>query len=120
MRKLLAILCLLFLPLTACGTDQPQPDRSVDPSIRISEEEAYEIACDYWDYTEGDVAPETGFALLVVPRDGQALRHDPNTGAYCYEYTLKWRVVGEDGSTWLSVCDQVRINAQTGACAYPD
>lgn len=34
-------------------------------AINISQEEAYQIACDYWDFTPGDVADETGFELFV-------------------------------------------------------
>lgn len=108
MRSHLAILCVLLLALSACGNNK---------SVRISEEEAYLIACEYWDYTEGDVAPETGFELVVVPDPAGALRTEPESGAAYYHYTLKWRVVGEDGSTWLSTCDDVRIDAKTGQCS---
>ena len=109
MQKHLVILCVFLLLLSGCGHRG---------EVRISEEEAYRIACSYWDYAEGDVAPETGFALFVVPDPAGALRTDPESGQGYYHYTLKWRVVGEDGSTWLSTCDDVRIDALTGQCRY--
>lgn len=109
MQKYLALLCAFLLLLSGCGHSG---------EICISEEEAYRIACSYWDYTEGDVAQETGFALFVVPDPAGALRTEAESGRAYYHYSLKWQVVGEDGSTWLSTCEDVRIDARTGQCSY--
>ena len=79
----------------------------------ITPEEAYAIACAYWDYQEGDIADETGFELYLV--DDGTTEHN---GTTYYSFRLRWLVVGEDGSSWLSTLDQVYINAQTGECSY--
>lgn len=115
MKKCAIVLCAALLLLSGCAK---RSAGAVDDLIRISEEEAYQIACDYWDYTEGEVAPETGFVLFVVPDPAGALRTDPESGEAYYHYSLKWQVVGENGSTWMSTCDDVRIDARTGQCRY--
>ena len=87
-------------------------------AINISEEEAYQIACEHWNYSEGDVSPETGFEMYVVPEYGEALREDSKTGKYYYCYLLRWLVVDENGDSWMSTCDIVHIDAETGECTY--
>lgn len=77
----------------------------------ISPEQAYAIACEYWDYHEGDIADETGFELYLVD-DGMI----EYSGTMYYFFRLRWLVVGEDGTAWLSTVDQVYVHAETGEC----
>lgn len=90
-------------------------------TINISEDEAYQIACDYWNYKPGDVSSETGFELFVVPEYGGELREISSTGKSYYSYMLRWLVVdSEDKSnTWMSTCDIIYIDAETGECVPP-
>ena len=53
------------------------------PIISISQEEAYQIACDYWDFTPGDVADETGFELFVT-YDTTVTSQNSGKTYYCY------------------------------------
>ena len=39
-------------------------------------------------------------------------------GTMYYFFRLRWLVVGEDGTAWLSTVDQVYIHAETGECFY--
>ena len=58
-------------------------------AINISQEEAYQIACDYWDFTPGDVADETGFELFV---SYDTTITSQNSGKTYYCYLLRWMV----------------------------
>lgn len=79
----------------------------------ITPDEAYEIACRYWDFEEGDIADETGFELFL----GAEGTVEQNGTTY-YAFRLRWLVTGEDGSSWMSTVDQVYVNAKTGECTY--
>lgn len=79
----------------------------------ITPEQAYVIACEYWDYQEGDIAEETGFELYLY--DDGTVEHN---GTLYYAFRLRWQVVDESGSSWMSTVDQVYINARTGECSY--
>lgn len=79
----------------------------------ITAEEAYAIACRYWDYHEGDIAEETGFPLYVV--DDGTVEHN---GTMYYSFRLRWMVTDESGSSWMSTLDQVYINSKNGECTY--
>ena len=79
----------------------------------ISPEEAYNIACEYWDYQEGDYAYETGFELYLV--DDGTIEHN---GTTYYFFRLRWLVTDENGDSWLSTVDQLYINSKTGECSY--
>lgn len=82
----------------------------------ISAEQAYAIACKYWDYQEGDIAEETGFELYLI-EDGTIEKN----GIMYYCYRLRWLVDDGEGSGWLSTVDYLYINAKTGECnhTYP-
>ena len=81
---------------------------------KISEDDAYQIACKYWDYTPGDVDEETGFDLSVSP---PSLNTDENTGKLYYYVMLRWWV--EDPNfPHASTVDWVYIDAETGACSF--
>ena len=79
----------------------------------ITAEEAYAIACRYWDYHEGDIADESGFPLYVV--DDGTTEHN---GTMYYSFRLRWMVTDENGSSWMSTLDQVYINSKNGECTY--
>lgn len=101
--------------------DYATPVESNTHTINISEDEAYQIACDYWNYEPGDISTETGFELFVVPEYGGGLREISSTGKSYYSYMLRWLVVDpEDTSnTWMSTCDIIFIDAETGECVPP-
>lgn len=99
-------------------SQEPDTPQNSTNGIKITEEEAYQIACDYWNYSEGDVSSETGFEMYVVPEYGEALKEDSKTGKYYYCYLLRWLVVDENGNSWMSTCDIVHIDAETGECTY--
>lgn len=80
-------------------------------SINVSEEEAYQIACDYWDYSEGDVSAESGFELYLV-YDGLLEESDGN---HYYAFRLRWWV---PENNMMSTVDTLYINAETGECSY--
>lgn len=80
-------------------------------AINISEDEAYQIACDYWDYSEGDVSEESSFELYLV-YDGLLEESDGN---HYYAFRLRWWVPENNR---LSTVDYLYINAETGECSY--
>ena len=101
--------------------DYATPVEANTHTIKISKEEAYQIACNYWDYKPGDISSETGFELFVVPEYGGGLHEISSTGKSYYSYRLRWIVVdAEDKSnTWISTCDIIYIDAETGECVPP-
>ena len=99
--------------------DYDVPVASNTHTVNISEDEAYQIACDYWDYKPGDVSSETGFELFVEPEyGGGGLRTISSTGKSYYSYRLRWLVVDikDESNTWMSTCDMIFIDAETGEC----
>ena len=102
--------------------DYDVPVASNTHTVNISEDEAYQIACDYWDYKPGDVSSETGFELFVEPEyGGGGLRTISSTGESYYSYRLRWLVVDikDESNTWMSTCDMIFIDAETGECVPP-
>lgn len=92
-------------PYYACEAGQ------ITHTVNISEEEAYRIACDYWNYEEGQVAEETGFQLYLIS-DGLLEESDGNK---YYAYRLRWWV---PENNMMSTIDMLYINAETGECSY--
>ena len=90
-------------------------------TVNISQDDATRIACKHWNYSPGDIAPETGFELSVVPEFGGGLLEDPKTGKLYYSYMLRWLVVDseDETNTWWSTCDIIFIDAETGECGPP-
>lgn len=84
-------------------------------AINISQEEAYQIACDYWDFTPGDVADETGFELFV---SYDTTITSQNFGKTYYCYLLRWMVDAGSDTAHLSTCDWVYIDAESGECSF--
>lgn len=84
-------------------------------AINISQEEAYQIACDYWDFTPGDVADETGFELFV---SYDTTITSQNSGKTHYCYLLRWMVDAGSDTAHLSTCDWVYIDAESGECSF--
>lgn len=84
-------------------------------AINISQEEAYQIACDYWDFTPGDVADETGFELFV---SYDTTITSQNSGKTYYCYLLRWMVDAGSDTAHLSTCDWVYIDTESGECSF--
>lgn len=84
-------------------------------AINISQEDAYQIACDYWDFTPGDVADETGFELFV---SYDTTITSQNSGKTYYCYLLRWMVDAGSDTAHLSTCDWVYIDAESGECSF--
>lgn len=84
-------------------------------AINISQEEAYQIACDYWDFTPGDVADETGFELFV---SYDTTITSQNSGKTYYCYLLRWMVDAGSDTAHSSTCDWVYIDAESGECSF--
>ena len=80
-------------------------------AINLTEDEAYQIACDYWNFKEGSVDEETGFQLFLI-YDGLTEESDGNN---YYVFRLRWWVTERSA---LSTIDSLYINAETGECSY--
>lgn len=82
--------------------------REPAPEVRefITEDEALEIACRFWEVTPGEVDPETGFPMAV------GIIQTPTDSDPVYKASVRWLV---DNSHW-STLDQVTIDAYTGEC----
>ncbi len=102
-------------------TDYANLVAPIEHTINISEDDAYQIACNYWGYSPGDVSPETGFEMFVVPEYGGGLREVSSTGKSYYSYMLRWLVVDseDESNTWMSTCDIIFVDAETGQCVPP-
>ncbi|MBQ9413548.1 MAG: S-layer homology domain-containing protein [Clostridia bacterium] len=76
----------------------------------ISENEAYEIACRFWNYTPGmtssDGKPIKVFYSSVVTSTG-------GSGARYYKFLLRWLV----NNSYYSTIDMVYVSTTTGDCA---
>lgn len=80
----------------------------------ISEDEAYEIACEYWNYTPGCVSEDTGYKLFLV-YDGQIKKK----GNQYYIFRLRWWIPEEAGwGNRTATIDSLYVNAKTGECTY--
>jgi len=84
-------------------------------AVNISQDQAYQIACDYWDFTPGDVDGETGFEMFVT--DGGTVESQ-STGKTYYYYLLRWWVDSDPDSAHMSTCDWIYIDAETGECFF--
>ena len=71
--------------------------------------------CDYWDFTPGDVADETGFELFV---SYDTTITSQNSGKTYYCYLLRWMVDAGSDTAHLSTCDWVYIDAESGECSF--
>lgn len=117
-RFLIAAL-LLTLVLSGCGSANVSGEEGSAPvgstaittvtttqPTRITEEEAVQIASDYWGVKSGDVDEKTGFPFLIMPVQSQSdnIRID-----------WKWLVNNETYST----LDSVEIDPYTGEIVTP-
>ena len=81
--------------------------------INISEDEAYTLACEYWNYAPGCVDEDTGYELFLV-YDGIS---EKNNGNHYYVFRLRWWVPEEAGwGNHMSTIDYLYINAENGEC----
>lgn len=80
----------------------------------LSEDEAYAIAYEHWNFTPGDIASDTGFQLSVYLND--TMEKD---GVKYYYFIFRWLVTDENGNNehWSSI-DNIYINSMTGECVY--
>ena len=104
------------------GQQSPTPSETIssdaEHSISISEEEAYQIACDYWDWTlsesENDEhnsnCSEGADSELYLFYDGL---YEETDGKQYYNFQMRWKVPGE---IRLSTVDFLYIDAETGEC----
>ena len=88
------------------GYDQPI-ETPESEEIALTEDEARELACQYWNYTPGDIAEETGFPL-GVSSGGMQQEGEKNY----YVFMMRWLV---DGTHWSTI-GIVMVDASTGEC----
>ncbi len=112
MKKIITFIVTLLLILTVSGCDfsiqnsegEPTPTAtasSTNENKKITEEQAIEIASQYWGIKSGDIDEETGFPFLVMPVDST----NDN-----FKIALKWLVENTNYST----LDIIEIDAFTG------
>ncbi len=119
MKKLLFML-LLALSVCGCGASMTESDMdstsfssTTSPNefsagtLRIIEEEAIEIASNYWEIKSGDIDEETGFRFLIMPVESS----NDNIAI-----ALKWLVDNHHYST----VDLIEIDPYTGKFANRD
>lgn len=80
--------------------------------ILITEEEALKLISDYWNYTPGDIAEETGFPLYIIS-DGL---EPALSGKHYYKFRMQWLVNGDH----LSTIDFAMVDAKIGECLPAD
>lgn len=118
MKKLLILLLVFVLALSlfGCGASNTESDMVSDSSVSsensteaspITEEDAIEIASNYWGVKSGDKDETTGFPFLIMPVDSS----NDNI-----KIALKWFVNNENYST----VDMVEIDPFTGEIVTDD
>ena len=75
----------------------------------ISQDQAMEIASDYWNFKRGDRDPDTGFLFTVHLFD------TPTAEAPQYQAALQWLVDEDTSCAHWSAVDWIWIDAITGA-----
>ena len=80
----------------------------IDDTTIISEDNAYALACDWWEHSDSDAQ-----AGISIVSDGIV---ESNNLSY-YAYRLCWLVSNEDGTSNLSTLERLYINAETGECS---
>ena len=95
----------------ALWKETPTPQDTTE-EILITEEEARELISNYWNYTPGDIAEETGFPLYIIS-DGL---EPALSGKHYYKFRLRWLVNGDH----LSTIDFAMVDAKTGECLPDD
>lgn len=100
---------------TTTTTEAPtKPTTTTTAPAFISQEQAVEIAEQYWDIRTGDIDPGTGFMMTVGP---MVL---PTADEPEYVIALRWLVEDENGQvTHSSMVDRITINAYTGDIVDP-
>ena len=81
-----------------------------DQQPQISEDEAYKIAQEYWHYTPGTIAEETGYEIFMNCMG----TYPGSNGTDYYYFNLQWLVDGDTEWGHLSVLDTIYINMETG------
>lgn len=112
MKKIIVFIVVLLLILAVSGCDfsiqnsdgEPTPTAtasSTNENKKITEEQAIEIASQYWGVKSGDIDEETGFPFIVMPVESS----NDN-----FKIALKWLVDNHHYST----VDMIEIDAFTG------
>ena len=116
MKKIFILLFTVLLTLStcSCGNSTTKPSDSTSPTdeettetTKITEEEAIEIASQYWGIKSGDKDEETGFQFLIMPLDSS----NDNI-----KIALKWLVDNQQYST----VDMIEIDLYTGRIVNND
>lgn len=81
--------------------------------LRITEQEAYDMACQYWDYEDDAIEDDTAYEYEVyLVYDGIVEQMDGN---HYYMFRLQWWV---EENNRMSTVDMLYINAETGEYSY--
>lgn len=80
------------------------------PGRGITEEEAYELVRDYWNFIPGTIAEETGFEMFLTPFGSMK----GSNGRTYYEIRLQWLVDGDTEWGHLSTIDVMYVDAEAG------
>ena len=112
----------VFIPLTVGGGINtledfdrvPNYDKGLEigaaPGRGITEEEAYELVRDYWNFIPGTIAEETGFEMFLTSFGSMK----GSNGRTYYEIRLQWLVDGDTEWGHLSTIDVMYVDAETG------
>ena len=124
MEKLLVLLFVLLLAFSICACSDSKteldmvstsdskteldmvstssnPNSSINETSRITEEDALEIASQYWGIKTGDKDEDTGFTFLILPVESSSDN---------FAIALKWFVDNHHYST----VDSIEIDPYTG------
>lgn len=94
----------------APGINYNQILESVPPKKGITEEEAYELVKNYWNFVPGTVAEETGNELFLSSFGSIT----GSNGRTYYEIRFQWLVDGDTEWAHLSTIDVMYVDAETG------
>lgn len=90
----------------------PDYDQGLEIAAKggITEEEAYELVRDYWDFAPGTIVEETGSELFLNSFGSIT----GSNGRNYYEVRLQWLVDGDTEWGHLSTIDVMYVDAETG------
>lgn len=83
---------------------------SAAPEVNISEDEAYELVREHWNYVPGTVVEETGYELFLNSFGSRT----GSNGRIYYEIRLQWLVDADTEWGHLSTIDVMYVDAGTG------
>lgn len=93
--------------------EEIDPSREQQSKQLVSFDDAMKKAQEYWDFTPGETAPETGFEIVMSTYEEKTVED----GREYYRFYLSWLVENEFGEpTHASVIDAVLVDIETGEC----